>query len=69
MEYLRELLDFFLSNVLVFTLLVIWETVWKLLAMWKAAQHKQPIWFVILGLLNTVGLLSIIYYFFVNPKK
>lgn len=69
MEYLRELLDLFLSNVLVFILLVIWETVWKLLAMWKAAQHKQPVWFVILALLNTLGLLSIIYYFFVNPKK
>lgn len=42
-------------------ILAIWDIVWKLLAMWKAANRKQKGWFIWLGILNTAGILPIIY--------
>jgi hypothetical protein len=41
--------------------LAIWDIVWKLFAMWKAANRKQKGWFIWLGILNTAGILPIIY--------
>lgn len=47
--------------ILLIVIFAIWDTVWKLLAMWKAANRKQTGWFIWLGILNTVGILPIIY--------
>ncbi len=41
--------------------LVAWEMTWKLLAMWKAAQKREVVWFILLAIVNTVALLPIIY--------
>lgn len=51
------------------TVLIIWTLVWKGLALWKAARNGAKVWFVVLLLVNTVGILDIIYYFFVSKKK
>ena len=40
---------------------VIWELVWKGLALWRAGRNNHPGWFVALLLLNTAGILPIIY--------
>jgi len=49
--------------VAVFAIALIWTAVWKLLAMWKAAQKKSPVWFILLAIINTVGILPILYIF------
>lgn len=41
--------------------LVIWTLVWKGMALWKAAQKEDKIWFVILLIVNTLGILDILY--------
>ncbi len=46
-------------------LLVAWGLFWKGLALWHSAQRKEGWWFVILLLLNTAGILEIIYLFLV----
>lgn len=54
------------------TLLIIviaWTLVWKGLAMWRAARSGAKFWFVILLLVNTLGLLDILYYFYIHKKK
>ncbi len=43
---------------------LVWSLVWKGVALWKAARNGQKAWFVVLLVLNTVGLLEIIYIFF-----
>ncbi|MDP2628290.1 MAG: DUF5652 family protein [Nanoarchaeota archaeon] len=43
------------------TIILIWSFVWKLLALWKSARKGQKVWFVILALINTVGILEILY--------
>lgn len=49
-----------------YAIFLIWALIWKGLALWKAATKKQFIWFVLLLILNTVGLFEIIYIFFLN---
>jgi hypothetical protein len=39
----------------------VWSLVWKLLAMWKAARKGSPVWFIVLSIINTVGILEILY--------
>lgn len=43
-----------------------WILVWKGLALWRAAQKKQVVWFIILMCFNTLGLLEIIYFFWLS---
>lgn len=39
----------------------VWEAVWKGLALWKSAGKKQKYWFIALLVINSVGILPIIY--------
>jgi hypothetical protein len=52
-----------------FVVLILWSIFWKGLALWHSAQRKQPWWFVILLIVNTVGILEIIYLFAVAKLK
>lgn len=49
--------------------LIIWELIWKGLALWKAAQNHQTNWFLGILLLNTSGILPIVYLKFFQQKK
>lgn len=40
----------------------------KMYAVWKAAQAKQKGWFVVLLLLNSIGLLEVTYLFYFQKK-
>ena len=48
---------------------VIWELVWKGLALWRAAQNRHKYWFIALLLLNTIGILPIIYILMFRPRS
>lgn len=45
----------------VIMLLFIWDSVWKLIALWKSAQRKQLVWFICIAIFNTLGILPIVY--------
>ncbi len=51
--------------------LLIWEAVWKGIALWKAGRNNQIVWFVFVFLFNTLGILPILYivFFQAKPKK
>ncbi len=51
------------------SLIVIWEVVWKLSAMWKAAKKNSVVWFIILAVFNTLGILPILYLFVFSKIK
>lgn len=42
-------------------LLALWSVAWKGYALWLAAQDRSKVWFVVLLLVNTVGILDILY--------
>ncbi|PJE68563.1 hypothetical protein COU96_03250 [Candidatus Shapirobacteria bacterium CG10_big_fil_rev_8_21_14_0_10_38_14] len=51
------------------TLLILaWSLVWKGWALWRASKNDQKYWFIALLLLNTVGILEIIYLTFFQKK-
>jgi methionyl-tRNA synthetase len=41
--------------------LVIWSLVWKGIALWRAARNGHKAFYVIILIVNTVGILEIIY--------
>jgi hypothetical protein len=49
------------STYLIIGILIIWELIWKGLALWKAGRNNQPRWFVAMLIINTVGILEIVY--------
>lgn len=64
------MLPFWLGALLPFALLfVAWSVLWKGLALWHAARRGQYWWFMILLVVNTLGILEIIYLFFVAKLK
>lgn len=44
-------------------LLMTWAIAWKGFALWKSAKLSQPVWFVVMLVLNTMGILEILYIF------
>jgi hypothetical protein len=57
----------FQNPILIF-LLIIWSLFWKGIALWKAVKSNQKGWFVTLLLINTAGILEIIYIFAIDKK-
>ncbi|MCX6333390.1 MAG: DUF5652 family protein [Bacteroidia bacterium] len=45
----------------VIIILALWDTVWKLIAMWRAARNNHLAWFICIFIFNTLGILPIIY--------
>jgi len=58
-----------IQNSLVLFPLFIWVTVWKGIVLWKSAKNSQKKWFIVLLILNTLGVLDIIYFLFFSKKK
>ncbi len=64
-----NMMQFLLANMLLFYLLIIWTIIWKGLALWHAARNRQTVWYIVLLIVNTVGILEIIYLAFFRKKK
>ena len=56
------------SGVLVLVIVVIWTIIWKGLALWKAAREGSKPWFVVLLIVNTLGILEILYLYVFSKK-
>lgn len=54
---------------LLISLAVVWSTVWKGLALWRASRNGHLIWFIALFTFNTLGILPIIYIFAFSQKR
>jgi len=49
------------EGVLTVLFLSVWTLVWKGVALYHAGKNRQKVWFVVLLLLNDLGILSMIY--------
>lgn len=49
--------------------LVIWDTFWKAFGMWYAARNNHKIWFSLILVLNTMGILPIVYLYYFRNKR
>ncbi|OGK28737.1 hypothetical protein A3D06_01360 [Candidatus Roizmanbacteria bacterium RIFCSPHIGHO2_02_FULL_40_9] len=46
-----------------------WSIAWKGLALWHAAHNREKIWFVVILIANTAGILEILYLFIFSTSK
>ncbi|HNQ45208.1 MAG TPA: DUF5652 family protein [bacterium] len=60
---MAELIETINANPYLSLPVVLWVLVWKGIALWKAARHNQKWWFIALLVINTLGLLEILYIF------
>ena len=52
-----------------FLLLALWSLFWKAMALWKSGRNGEKAWFIVMLIVNTVGILEILYLFvFSKPK-
>lgn len=49
--------------------LMIWTLIWKGWALWISARQGSKVWFIVLLLINTVGILEILYIFLFSKRK
>ena len=56
-------------QVVLFIVAAVWELTWKGFALWRAAKRNHSVWFFLLLVLNTVGILPIIYLLATNGRK
>jgi methionyl-tRNA synthetase len=60
---------FLAANPTLFISLIVWSIVWKGFALWKAGKNRDFVWFVVLLIVNTLGLLEIVYLFAIKNKE
>lgn len=53
------------ENILLLIVVLLWIIIWKGLALWFSARRREKWWFIAMLLLNTLGILEIIYIFLV----
>ncbi|PIN93728.1 hypothetical protein COU54_02065 [Candidatus Pacearchaeota archaeon CG10_big_fil_rev_8_21_14_0_10_31_24] len=42
---------------------IVWNLIWKGFAWWKSARNNHPVWFIAFILIQTMGILEILYIF------
>ncbi|MBT4334591.1 hypothetical protein HOD61_02120 [archaeon] len=63
------MLELLTSKLFLLFLFYSWSLTWKGMALWHAAINKQSKWFISFLLLNTLGILEILYLIFFQNKK
>lgn len=61
--------QFLAQNPWVILFAVLWSLPWKGVALWKSARLGSKSWFVALLVINTLGILEILYIYVFSKKK
>lgn len=67
-SFFNPLQDFSAGELSFLAVLFAWTMIWKGIALWKSAGLRQKVWFIVLLVINTFGILELIYIFFVSKK-
>jgi len=65
MESIQLLSNWAGEHPIFIALTIAWTLVWKGFALWRSAELRQKYWFIAILLINTLGILEIIYLFLV----
>lgn len=63
-----NMIQYLHPNSPIFYVLIAWAVIWKGIALWYAARGRQLAWYIALLIINTVGILEIIYLIFFRKK-
>ncbi|HKL17187.1 MAG TPA: DUF5652 family protein [Patescibacteria group bacterium] len=61
-------MNFLSQNQLLGLLILLWVLPWTGIALWKAAKRGEKVWFIVMFVINTFGLLEIFYIFVVAKE-
>ncbi|MDR3062173.1 MAG: DUF5652 family protein [Dysgonamonadaceae bacterium] len=48
---------------------LIWDIIWKMIALWKSARNNHLVWFIFIGITGTVGILPLIYLLICHNRR
>ncbi|MFA6446322.1 MAG: DUF5652 family protein [Candidatus Paceibacterota bacterium] len=60
---------FFALMPLIMIVIIAWSMIWKGIALWKSARLEHKGWFILLLIVNTVGILEILYIYLVAREE
>lgn len=49
-------------------LLIVWSVIWKGIALWYSARNQQKAWYITILIVNTAGILEILYLLFFRKE-
>jgi len=49
--------------------LLVWSIAWKGVALWNASKNDQKNWFIAILVINTIGILEIVYLFYFCKQR
>jgi len=55
-------------NLVLFIVLIVWSGIWKGVGLWRSGRNNHLVWFVLMFVLNTAGVLPIVYLVFFSKK-
>lgn len=64
-----QIQQYLLQNIWLIIILALWTLPWKAYALWKSARRNEKWWFFALLIINTAGILEIIYIFVFSKSK
>ncbi len=56
-------------DLIIITVITIWSTLVKGIALWRSANLKQQNWFIVMLIVNTVGIVELVYLFRFSKKR
>jgi hypothetical protein len=68
-DYLATLAGTLGISIWLLLVMLVWSMAWKLMALWKSARKSSLIWFIVLAIFNTLGILPILYIFVFSKIK
>lgn len=69
MSRLVSFINFIQANPILSLLFLFWSFYWKGRALWKAARNNSLTWFIALLVINTLGILEILYVYYFGKEK
>ena len=54
---------------ILFIISLSWGMVWKGIGLWKAGRNNQSVWFILIFVFNTLGILPIVYLLFFQKNE
>jgi len=69
MNEINHIFSAFGGVTVLLVVLIVWSLIWKGIGLWFAARNYQKGWYIAILILNTAGILEIIYLLFFRRDK
>ncbi len=63
-----DLFNYFSNNPYLFLSVIIISLILKGFALWRASKNDHALWFIVILVINTLGILDILYLFYFSQK-